>query len=200
MPRPSQHPVRRALSSGRPRGPLRYFLLYKPYGVLCQFTDEAGRRTLKDLFPIPDMYACGRLDTDSEGLLLLSNDGPFQARIASPAGKLWKTYWVQVEGIPDEAALARFRTGIVLDGTSTLPARARLLTPPPTLPERVPPIRVRKTIPDTWLEVQLREGRNRQVRRMTAAIGHPTLRLVRAAIGEFTLEGLAPGQWREVFL
>jgi len=200
VPRPSQRPSRRAPSSERPRGPLRYFLLYKPYGVLCQFTDEAGRRTLKDIFPVPDMYACGRLDADSEGLLLLSNDGAFQARIASPAGKLWKTYWVQVEGIPDEAALVRFRTGIVLDEKPTLPARIRPLPEVPTLPERIPPIRVRKTVPDTWLEVQLREGRNRQVRRMTAAIGHPTLRLVRAAIGEFSLDGLAPGQWREVFL
>lgn len=177
----------------------RYFLLYKPYGTLCQFTDETGRPTLKDLFPIPEMYACGRLDTDSEGLLLLSNDGVFQARIASPAAKLWKTYWVQVEGIPSQEDLDRFCQGVVIEERITMPAHARILDTPPSLPDRVPPIRVRKTIPDTWIEVRLREGRNRQVRKMTAAIGHPTLRLVRAAIGDFSLEGLAPGEWREIF-
>lgn len=190
------HPAK---NHDRPRDAGRYFLLHKPYGTLCQFTDEAGRPTLKDLFPVPGMYACGRLDTDSEGLLLLSNDGAFQARIAHPDSKLWKTYWVQVEGIPSPGAIDRFCQGVVIEGRPTLPARARLLDTPPDLPERVPPIRVRKSVPDTWIEVQLREGRNRQVRRMTAAIGHPCLRLVRAAIGDFALEGLAPGQWREIF-
>jgi len=184
----------------RDKGPLRYFLLHKPYGTLCQFTDDGGRPTLQSLFPVPGMYPCGRLDTDSEGLLLLSNDGAFQARIASPTSKLWKTYWVQVEGIPAPEALERFRQGVVIEGKVTLPAKARLLEAPPELPDRVPPIRVRKSIPDTWIEVQLREGRNRQVRKMTAAIGHPTLRLVRAAIGDFALDGLAPGEWREILL
>ncbi len=183
----------------RPREAGRYFLLHKPYGTLCQFTDQAGRPTLKDIFPIPGMYACGRLDTDSEGLLLLSNDGVFQARIASPAAKLWKTYQVQVEGIPSEEDLGIFCQGVVIEQEITLPARARLLDPQPQIPPRDPPIRVRKHIPATWIEVQLREGRNRQVRKMTAAIGHPTLRLIRVAIGDFRLDGLAPGEWREIF-
>lgn len=187
------------LPAGRPdKGTPRYFLLHKPYGTLCQFTDEAGRPTLKDLFPVPGMYACGRLDTDSEGLLLLSDDGAFQARIAHPDSKLWKTYLVQIEGIPSPEALDRFRQGVVIEGKATLPARARLLDPQPVIAPRDPPIRVRQSIPDTWIEVQLREGRNRQVRRMTAAIGHPTLRLIRVAIGDYRLEGLAPGEWREI--
>lgn len=194
--RPTSSSVRHPASGQKPP---RYFLLFKPYGTLCQFTDEGGRPTLKDLFPIPDMYPCGRLDTDSEGLLILSNDGVFQARIASPAAKLWKTYRVQVEGIPSPEDLDRFCQGVVIEGKITLPARARILDAPPSLPDRTPPIRVRKTVPDTWIEVQLREGRNRQVRKMTAAIGHPTLRLVRAAIGDFSLDGLAPGEWREIF-
>ena len=177
---------------------MRYFLLHKPYGTLCQFTDEGGRPTLQSIFPIADMYPCGRLDTDSEGLLLLSNDGVFQTRIASPSSKLWKTYWVQVEGEPSRESLEKFCNGLEIEGVMTLPARARRMKAAPDIQERVPPIRVRKNIPDTWIEVQLREGRNRQVRKMTAAIGHPTLRLVRAAIGEFFLDGMPAGDWREI--
>lgn len=203
MNTPSRRPGARrpdcVSASRQDKGAPRYFLLHKPYGTLCQFTGEPGRSTLKDLFPIPGMYACGRLDTDSEGLLLLSNDGVFQARIASPAAKLWKTYRVQVEGIPSAEDLDRFCQGVVIEQVITLPARARLLDPQPEIPPRNPPIRVRQSIPDTWIEVQLREGRNRQVRKMTAAIGHPTLRLIRTAIGDFRLDGLAPGEWREVF-
>jgi 23S rRNA pseudouridine2457 synthase len=195
--RPSTSTRQTPRDAPRP-GTSRYFLLHKPYGTLCQFTDQAGRPTLKDLFPIPGMYACGRLDTDSEGLLLLTDDGAFQARIAHPDSKLWKTYLVQVEGIPSPQALDRFRQGVTIEGRATLPARARLLDPQPDIPPRDPPIRVRREIPDRWIEVQLREGRNRQVRRMTAAVGHPTLRLVRTAIGDFSLEGLAPGEWREI--
>jgi 23S rRNA pseudouridine2457 synthase len=143
------------------------------------------------------MYPCGRLDSDSEGLVVLSDDGVFQARIASPEGKLWKTYWVQVEGEPDEAALSTLRSGVVIEGKRTLPARARRMSDP-GLPERDPPVRFRKSVPTSWIEVGLREGRNRQVRRMTAAVGFPTLRLVRWCAGPFTLEGLAPGAWREL--
>lgn len=179
--------------------PHRYFLLNKPYGALCQFTAEPGRACLKDHFPIADMYPCGRLDSDSEGLVVLSNDGAFQARIASPQGKLWKTYWVQVEGIPTDFALERLRKGVEIEGTLTLPARAARMDDP-GLPERDPPVRFRKSVPTSWVEIRLREGRNRQVRRMTAAVGFPTLRLYRRAVGEFTTEGLAPGEWREIRL
>lgn len=175
----------------------RYFLLNKPYGALCQFTAEPGRACLKDHFPIADMYPCGRLDSDSEGLVVLSNDGAFQARIASPQGKLWKTYWVQVEGLPTDAALERLRNGVEIDGSLTLPARAERMDDP-ALAERDPPVRFRKSVPTSWLEIRLREGRNRQVRRMTAAVGFPTLRLYRWAVGEFTTEGLVPGEWREI--
>lgn len=175
----------------------RYFLLHKPYGVLCQFTAEPGRACLKDWFPVEGMYPCGRLDADSEGLLVLSDDGAFQARIASPEGKLWKTYWVQVEGIPDERGLEALRRGVLLEGRPTLPAQAKVMEAPP-LAERDPPVRFRKTVPTSWLEIKLREGRNRQVRRMTAAVGFPTLRLFRWAVGEFTAQGLGPGQWREI--
>ena len=174
----------------------------KPYGVLCQFTDRSTppRPTLAGFGLPPGVYAAGRLDHDSEGLLLLTDDGPLANRLTNPRHKQRKTYWVQVEGIPSPEALERFRQGVVIEGKVTLPAKARLLEAPPELPDRVPPIRVRKSIPDTWIEVQLREGRNRQVRKMTAAIGHPTLRLVRAAIGDFALDGLAPGEWREILL
>ena len=169
----------------------------KPYGVLSQFTAEGKWQGLKDYIDLPGVYVAGRLDADSEGLLLLTNDGQMQARIADPRFKMEKTYWVQVEGTPDDKALAALRTGVVLNDGPTLPARARLLVPPPDVWDRTPPIRERKAIPTTWIELIIREGRNRQVRRMTAAVGHPTLRLIRAAIGPYTLEGLAPGAWQE---
>ena len=169
----------------------------KPYGVLSQFTPEGRWRGLKDFIELPDVHAAGRLDADSEGLLLLTDDGKLQARIADPRFKMDKTYWAQVEGVPDEAALQALRSGVQLNDGPTLPARARLLEPPPALWERDPPIRVRQAKPTAWIELVIREGRNRQVRRMTAAVGHPTLRLVRAAIGPYTLEGLAPGAWQE---
>jgi 23S rRNA pseudouridine2457 synthase len=168
----------------------------KPYGVLSQFGAEGRWRGLKEFIDLPDVYAAGRLDADSEGLLLLTDDGRLQARIADPRFKMDKTYWVQVEGVPDDAALARLRQGVQLNDGMTLPAQARLIEPPPGLWERDPPIRVRKAIPTAWLELIIREGRNRQVRRMTAAVGCPTLRLIRAAIGPYSLDGLAPGAWQ----
>jgi 23S rRNA pseudouridine2457 synthase len=167
----------------------------KPYGVLSQFTPEGRWRGLKDFIDIPGVYVAGRLDADSEGLLLLTDDGKLQARIADPRFKMEKIYWVQVEGTPTEAALAALRDGVQLNDGPTRPARARLLDPPPEVWERQPPIRERKSIPTAWLELAIREGRNRQVRRMTAAVGLPTLRLIRAAIGPHTLDGLAPGSW-----
>lgn len=174
----------------------RVLLLHKPYGVLCQFTDPDGRATLADLVDAPDVYAAGRLDADSEGLVVLTDDGALQARIADPQHRLEKTYWVQVDGTIAEDALARLRLGLELNDGLTRPARAARLDEP-ALPPREPPIRIRKAIPTSWIELGLREGRNRQVRRMTAAVGHPTLRLVRVAIGPWRLDGLAPGEWRE---
>jgi 23S rRNA pseudouridine2457 synthase len=171
--------------------------LYDRLFVLSQFTPEGRWRGLKDFIDIPDVYVAGRLDADSEGLLLLTNDGQLQARIADPRFKMEKTYWVQVEGVPTEAALAALRGGVQLNDGLTRPARARLLDPPPDVWERQPPIRERKSIPTAWLELAISEGRNRQVRRMTAAVGLPTLRLIRAAIGPHTLDGLAPGTWLE---
>ncbi|MGB3879085.1 MAG: pseudouridine synthase [Diaphorobacter nitroreducens] len=168
----------------------------KPYGVLSQFTPEGRWRGLQDFIDVPGVYVAGRLDADSEGLLLLTDDGALQARISDPRHKMEKTYWVQVEGIPDEAALQALRHGVQLGDGPTLPARVRRLEPPPALWERDPPIRVRQNIPDCWIELIIREGRNRQVRRMTAAVGHPTLRLVRAAIGPYALGGLEPGCWQ----
>jgi len=172
-------------------------LLNKPHGVICQFTAEGGHRTLKEFVPVPGVYPAGRLDTDSEGLLALTDDGRLQAAIADPRHKLEKTYWVQVEGIPGREALDQLRRGVTLNDGPTLPAEARVLDPPPAVWERDPPIRFRKAIPTGWIEVRLREGRNRQVRRMTAAVGLPTLRLVRVAIGPWALGELAPGAWRE---
>ena len=174
----------------------RLILFNKPYGVLSQFTSEGRWRGLKDFIAVAGVHAAGRLDADSEGLLLLTNDGLLQARIADPRFKLEKTYWVQVEGAPGEAALEALRLGVALNDGLTRPARARLMEPP-MLQEREPPIRVRALIPTAWIELVIREGRNRQVRRMTAAVGFPTLRLVRATIGPWTLDGLAPGMWRE---
>ena len=176
----------------------RVILLNKPYDVLSQFTDEAGRRTLKDLVPVPGVYAAGRLDRDSEGLLVLTDDGALVSRIADPRHKLPKTYWAQVEGVPSADALAALRRGVVLKDGPTLPAEVREIPEPPGLWPRDPPIRWRAAIPTAWIALTLREGRNRQVRRMTAAVGLPTLRLVRWAVGDWTLEGLAPGEWREV--
>ncbi|MEY4982010.1 MAG: hypothetical protein RIR62_276, partial [Pseudomonadota bacterium] len=171
----------------------------KPFGVLSQFSGGAGdgQDTLAALVDLPDVYPAGRLDKDSEGLLLLTDDGRLQAEIADPRFKLPKVYLVQVEGEPQDDALAAFRKGLVLADGLTRPAGAERIAPPDLWP-RDPPVRFRKSVPDCWLRVTLREGRNRQVRRMTAAIGHPTLRLVRWAIGPFTLDGLAPGQWRSL--
>ena len=173
-------------------------LLNKPYGVICQFSPSGGKPTLADFVDVRGVYPAGRLDTDSEGLVVLTDDGALQARISSPRHKLEKVYWVQVEGVPTPAALTALQTGLVLADGPTLPARARAMEEPPGLWERHPPIRVRKAIPTSWIEIALREGRNRQVRRMTAAVGLPTLRLVRARVGPWSLEGLAPGQWLEV--
>ncbi len=174
-------------------------LFNKPYDVLSQFTDngtETPRRTLSDFIDLPGIYPAGRLDRDSEGLLVLTDDGRMQARISNPKFKLPKTYFVHVEGIPDQAALDRLRNGVDLKDGHTQPAKATLIDPPADLWPRDPPIRVRKSVPDCWLSLTITEGKNRQVRRMTAAVGHPTLRLIRWQVGNWTLGGLQPGQWR----
>jgi 23S rRNA pseudouridine2457 synthase len=170
----------------------------KPFGVICKFSPEPGKPTLADYIDVPQVYPAGRLDTDSEGLLLLTDEGPLQARIADPAHKLAKIYWAQVEGEPTEAALTALRTGVKLNDFTTQPAGARLIEEPADLWPRDPPIRFRAKIPTAWLEVTLREGKNRQVRRMTAHVGFPTLRLVRAGIGHVSVQGLAPGTWHEI--
>ncbi|CCA91853.1 pseudouridine synthase [Novosphingobium sp. PP1Y] len=178
----------------------RLILFNKPFDVLSQFTDlrsPTPRATLSDFIDLPGVYPAGRLDRDSEGLLLLTDDGRLQARIADPKFKLAKTYLVQVEGEPDEASLERLRRGVALKDGMTRPAQVEPIDAPDLWP-RNPPVRFRKTVPDRWLRLTIREGRNRQVRRMTAAVGHPTLRLVRWQVGDWTLDGLATGQWREV--
>jgi 23S rRNA pseudouridine2457 synthase len=179
----------------------RLIAFNKPYGVLCQFTDKgtvgSARPTLSDYIAVPSVYPAGRLDLDSEGLMLLTDDGRLQARIADPRHKLPKTYLVQVEGDVGEDALMALRQGVVLKDGLTRPAEAQRIDDPKLWP-RDPPIRVRQNIPDCWIKLTIREGRNRQVRRMTAAVGHPTLRLVRWAIGDWTVEGIGLGEWREV--
>ncbi len=176
----------------------RYLLFNKPYQVLCQFQDEHGRKTLKDYISVPGVYAAGRLDFDSEGLVFLTNDGRLQHRLTDPRYGHPRTYWVQVEGYPTPDALGALRQGVRIQDWTTRPAEVQVFLQEPDLPPREPPIRFRRHIPTTWLSLTLREGRNRQVRRMTAAVGLPTLRLVRVGIGELHWQDLAPGCWREV--
>ncbi|MCV6823915.1 MULTISPECIES: rRNA large subunit pseudouridine synthase E [Halocynthiibacter] len=179
----------------------KLILFNKPFNVLSQFTDKgtegSARQTLSDYIDVPNVYAAGRLDKDSEGLLLLTDNGRLQAKIANPKFKMPKTYWVQVEGEPDDAAIDALRSGVKLKDGMTRPAEVKRIDEPPILWPRTPPVRFRKTVPDSWLELTIREGRNRQVRRMTAAVGAPTLRLIRYSIGEWSLDGLASGDWRE---
>jgi 23S rRNA pseudouridine2457 synthase len=171
-------------------------LFNKPFGVICQFSRDGLHPTLADYIALPDFYAAGRLDTDSEGLLVLTDDGALQHRITDPKHKLAKTYWVQVEGVPDEVALEKLRRGVLLKEGVTQPAEVNVMDEPAQLWPRNPPIRFRKNIPTSWLQLTIREGKNRQVRRMTAAVGLPTLRLIRYRIGEWTLAGLDSGAWR----
>ncbi len=173
-------------------------LFNKPYGVICQFSRDGLHPTLADYIALPDFYPAGRLDTDSEGLLVLTDDGKLQHRITDPKHKLSKTYWVQVEGQPDELALRKLRAGVPLSGFTSLPVVADLISEPANLWPRNPPIRVRKNIATSWIALSIIEGKNRQVRRMTAAVGFPTLRLIRYRIGEWALDNLAPGAWRQL--
>jgi 23S rRNA pseudouridine2457 synthase len=182
--------------------PFRYLLFHKPYGVLTQFTDnsdpEHKRPTLADYIPVPDVYPVGRLDRDSEGLLLLTNHGQLQHKLSDPRWQHPRTYWVQVERVPDADAIASLQKGVIIQGYKTKPAKIRLLESEPSLSPRIPPIRDRANIPTAWLEMTLIEGKNRQIRHMTAAVGFPTLRLVRVAIGNLNLNGLTLGQWRDL--
>lgn len=184
------------LRKNKPARPL-LILFNKPFHVLCQFTDATGRATLADYIPVAGVYAAGRLDYDSEGLVVLTNDGGLQHRIAEPAYKLPKTYLAQVEGVPDEEALNKLRNGVLLNDGITRPAEVGLLGTDADIWPRVPPIRFRKEIPATWLKLSIIEGRNRQVRRMTAAVGFPTLRLIRIKVGPWELGDLKPGEWKE---
>jgi 23S rRNA pseudouridine2457 synthase len=188
--RPRSGPFQRAAAAAR------IILLNKPFNVLCQFTDPGGRANLSDYLDIPQVYAAGRLDYDSEGLVLLTDSGPVQHRVADPRAKLPKTYWVQVEGVPSPEAIRELSSGVLLNDGMTKPAQVSLMEEP-GIWLRTPPIRERRSIPTSWLSLTITEGRNRQVRRMTAAVGLPTLRLVRCAIGPWQLESLSPGQWRE---
>jgi len=178
----------------------KLILFNKPFDVLSQFTDSSStgstRKTLSEFIDVPKVYAAGRLDKDSEGLLVLTDNGKLQAKISNPKHKMPKTYWVQVEGIPSRAALQSLRDGVLLKDGMTRPAKVQAIPEPDTLWPRTPPVRFRKTVPDSWLEITITEGRNRQVRRMTAAIGHPTLRLIRYRIGDWTIDGIDNGNWR----